>query len=193
MSGRGSPASPRPAVRAARRLGGGLCVLLALAWGDAGAQGSCSVNNRASCQVGNDAATAINLTISRVALIAIDAPTVLLGTATATDFQAGFGPVVTVPITIRANVPWSVAIRALSGQWTATPGSAWQAKPSTNLGWALVVSGPFTGMTTTAVTIGTGSATAGSVIPLRLRPSYAFVSDAPGSYSLPLQLTLSAP
>lgn len=168
-------------------------ILLALAAPAAGAQGTCNVNNRATCIVGGTAAYGMNVTIPRVVRISLPATPILLGAADPAAFTAGFGAAVLVPLTIRANTGWSLTLAATSPLFTGTGPAARTDKPASDLQWSLTAAGPFTGLTTTGVGIATGTATAGQTVTLHLRALYAWTLDTPGSYSLPLQLTITAP
>jgi len=157
------------------------------------AQGNCNVNNRNSCQVGGTATYGMNLTISTVVRLQIPGSPIALGTATAAEFAAGFGTPLLVPVNVRANRSWTVTLRGTSATWTGTGPRARLNKPVGDLQWGTAAGGPFSNLTTTAVTLGTGVATAGQPINLHLRTRYAWTLDGPGAYSLPLQLTITAP
>lgn len=168
-------------------------LLMALAAPRAGAQGTCNVNNRATCQVGGTAAYGMNVTIPRVVRLSLPATPVLLGAADAAAFTAGFGAAVLVPLTLRANTGWSLTLAATSPQFTGTGPAARADKPATDLQWSVAAGGPFASLSTTGVGIATGTATAGQTVTLHLRSLYSWTLDTPGAYSLPLQLTITAP
>ena len=71
--------------------------------------------------------------------------------------------------------------------------SARLTKPAADLQWGLSATGPFTDLATATATLGTGAATAGQAINLYVRARYSWTADTPGSYSLPVQLTITAP
>ncbi|MBK7906619.1 MAG: hypothetical protein IPJ78_08635 [Gemmatimonadetes bacterium] len=156
-------------------------------------QGNCTVNNRATCTVGGTANYGMNLTVTTVVRLQIPSTVVPLGTATATEFAAGFGTPALTPLLIRANRSWTVTLRSTAGTWTGTGPQARPNKPVGELQWGTAAGGPFANMSTTAVTIGTGAATAGTTVNLYLRSVYQWTLDRPGAYSLPLQLTITAP
>jgi hypothetical protein len=187
VSGAGDAKRSRGRLRLALRAGLGSLWLAAAS--PLVAQGSCTVNNRNNCVLGASAAYAMNLTVTTVVRLQIPSATVALGTATAAEFTAGFGTPILTPVTVRANRSWTVTFRS----WTATGPNARPNKPVADLQWGTAASGPFTNLSATQVTLGTGAATAGTTVNLYLRPRYAFVLDGPGAYSLPLQLTITAP
>lgn len=157
------------------------------------AQGNCNVNNQSTCQVGGTTAYGMRLTISTVVRLSLPSATIALGTATPADFTAGFGTPLLVPLSIRANTGWTVSISATSTLWSATPAAARQNKPAADLQWGTATTGPFTDLSGSPVAIRAGTATAAATIPLYVRSRYAWTLDKPGSYSLPLQLTITAP
>ncbi len=158
-----------------------------------GAQGNCDLAGQASCVVGGATNYGMNLTISTVVRLSIPSTTIALGTATGTEFANGFANPVLVPLSVRANRSWTLTFRSTAATWTATGTGARANKPNTDLQWGASVGGPFTNVTTTAVTVGTGAATGTGTVNLYLRTRYQWTLDTPGSYSLPLQVTISAP
>jgi hypothetical protein len=96
-------------------------------------------------------------------------------------------------LALRSNTSYAVAISAASATWTGVPGSAWQTKPAGDLEWSLDPAGPFVSVTTTPVSVSTGSATGNGVLTVYLRSRFVWASDVPGSYSLPVRFTLTAP
>lgn len=157
------------------------------------AQGNCNVNREGACQVGATAAYALNVTITSVVRLSLPNSAISLGTATPAEFTAGFGTPVEIPLSIRANTGWAISIAALSPVWSASPVAAWQTKPVSDLSWGASPVGPFADMSVTPATIQSGGATANTLIPLYLRSRYGWATDSPGSYSLPLQITITAP
>lgn len=157
------------------------------------AQGTCQVNNRANCVLGGTAGYGMNLTVTTVVRLQIPSATVALGTATAAEFTAGFGAATLTPVTIRANRSWTVTLASTAAFWTGIGPLARANKPVTDLQWGTGAGGPFADLTMAQTTIGVGAATAGTVVSLYFRPRYAWTLDTPGAYSLPLQLTITAP
>lgn len=179
--------------RRAVRLGSLLLLATAASATAAAAQGNCNVNREGACQVGATAAYALTVTITSVVRLSLPNSAIALGTATPTEFTAGFSTPVEVPLSIRANAGWAISIAAMSPVWSASPASAWQTKPVSDLGWGASPVGPFADMSGAPATIQSGGATGNTVIPLYLRTRYGWATDSPGSYSLPLQITITAP
>ena len=157
------------------------------------AQGTCEVNNQASCAFGNAAGFAITVTVTAAVGLASSASSVALGTPDGNDFATGFGVGSPLGLTVRANQTWTLTIRSTQATWTAVGTEARLNRPVGDLQWGTLLAGPYTNTTTSAVTLSTGSASAGAAITLYLRGRYSWVLDGPGDYSLPLQLTLTAP
>jgi len=173
----------------------GLLLLLALLCGrPAAAQSSCTRNRTGACAVGNTATIALNITITRAIRMSLGSSTITLTAPGPDDFNAGFGQTAAPTLLIRSNASYSVSLRSTQSLWTASPAPARADKPAGDLQWAVLVAGPFTDLSTLGATIFTGaSATAGTVIPLQFRVRYSWLLDTPGTYSLPLQLTLTSP
>jgi hypothetical protein len=170
-----------------------LALALGLGASGASAQGSCTVNNRSTCELGGTAAYGMNITIPRVVRLSVPSNPIALGVASPAAFTAGFSTPVLVSLNVRANSGWNITLAATSGTFTGTGPLARTNKPASDLQWGLAAGGPFTAMSTTATTLATGTATAGQVVTLHLRSAYAWTLDTPGAYSLPLQLTITAP
>ncbi len=181
-----------PLGRLIRRVGASLLLLAPFA-ASARAQGNCSVNNQAACVVGGTASFALTITIVSAVRMSIPTGAVALGAATAADFTSGFGAPIAVPVTVRANQSWSVSLSASSALWTGSPLAARQDKPAADLQWALAPGGPFADLGLVPQTISAGPPTSGTIVGLQLRARYGWTLDVPGFYSLPLQLTITAP
>jgi hypothetical protein len=180
--------------RTSRLLAVAVSMLIAVAPAGARAQGTCSVPNGAgNCVIADNATQAANITITRAVLMSLSASSVALASPVSADYIAGFGQTTGPSLTAKANTGWNVAIRATQATWTASPAPARANKPTADLQWGVAAAGPFNDLTTTNVTVQSGVATAGTVIPLYFRVKYAWTLDTPGTYSLPLQLTITAP
>jgi len=113
------------------------------------------------------------------------------------DFDAGFNATTGPTLTVSANAPWALHIRAASATWTATntsPGApARTDKPAGDLQWSVVASGGFAALTTSDASLFTGSATASGATTLYFQTLYDWALDGPGNYSLSIVLTLTSP
>lgn len=167
--------------------------IAALMTGPAAAQGNCTVNNQASCTFGNSATYALTITVTAAVRLETTATTITLPTPTGTDFDNIFGTPASLGINVRSNRAWALSLRATTTTWTATGVGARANRPVGDLQWATAPAGPYTNMTTTNVSLGSGAPTAGANSTLYLRGRYSWILDTPGAYSLSVQLTLTAP
>lgn len=169
--------------------------LLALAGAarPARAQTTCTAPLPGSCTVSASA----SLTIGGVVLLSVTTATSALAAPTEADYDAGFAATTGPVITVMANTPWSLQLASTAAQWSATstvPGiAAWTAKPASDLLWGTTAAGPWTGASTAGATLASGGRTAGTTIPLFYRTRYGWTTDTPGSYSLTLMVSITAP
>jgi hypothetical protein len=191
MSTRAQGTWRRGLVRAATAL---VALACAFAPARAEAQGNCNYSGfGGNCVIGDNATYAINLTITRAVRLALSASSIALNAPMPDDYDAGFGQTAGPVLTVKANSTWSLSIRVTQATWTASPAPARANKPAAELRWGTSAAGPFTNFTTTAVTMQSGAASAGTIIPLHFRVAYAWLLDTPGNYSLPVQITLTSP
>jgi len=182
-------------VRGRRHYVAGAGLLLALL-SPSGLQGQtiCEVNNQASCTI-QDATMTITLNISRAARLAVGGTSLTLPTPSALALEGAPGLPAVYPVTIQSNTNWTLGLQTTAALWNGTPiSTARQNKPATDLQWNNpAVNGTFVNVSPTTATIGSGAATAATVVNLNLRVRYSFILDLPGTYTLPLQLLLTAP
>lgn len=170
-----------------------LAVPLVLASAPLAAQGTCEVNNQTSCVFGNDAAHAISVTVTIAARLTAAATSVALPVPGVASFDTGFGVPASVGLQVRSNTSWAVTILAVDPLWAASPGTARQNKPASDLQFGLTAAGPWTDLSTLAQGLTSGAATGTAAPTLYLRAKYDWTIDAAGAYSLPIQLVLTAP
>ena len=161
---------------------------LALLASRAGAQTGCS---GASCVV------EITMPVSDVIRITASASTIDLGSPTLSDFTAGYhdviGPGLTVAV--KANRSFQVQLSGGGAAFGYAGPLADPLKPATDLKWATSqggLSGSPNDMTGTFALMN-GTATASATTSLYFRTLWVITRDVPGTYSLPVALTLSAP
>ncbi len=180
--------------RAAVRLAP-LALLLALMTSPvaSSAQGTCRFNGAGTCAVTGDVTSSISIVVSRAVLMSLSSSGIALDPPAPAAFDAGFGETVGPTVSLRANTTWSLSVHTTQALWTGSGPTARADKPATDLQWGLVAGGTFTDVTTTDATIQVGTATAGTDLPLYFRVKYAWLLDTPGNYSIPVQLTITAP
>lgn len=175
-------------------LGLTLAFFLAVAGtGDLAAQGNCRFNGVGTCIITGDAASSVSIVVSRAVVMSLGTAGIALDAPSPSAFDAGFGETVGPTLTIKANTNWALTARVTQALWTASGPSARADKPGSDLQWGLFAGGTFTDFSTTDATVQVGTATAGIDVPLHFRVKYAWLLDTPGAYSIPVQLTITAP
>ena len=152
-----------------------------------GAQLGCS---GATCTV------QISMPVNDVLRISLGTSSVGLGAPTDVDYQAGYKDVAGVAVSVngKSNRPFLVDMSALSASFLYAGSLSDPAKPASDLKWATSAGG----LATTTNHMGAGATLinqgAGNVIvPLFLRTMWDFTRDVPGTYSLAIRFTVSAP
>ena len=150
-----------------------------------GSAGTCNTTHTASVTVG--------------ALVKLDMSslTTTLTSPLATDVESGLsldnvGPT----FTIKANRSWNLKVK--SGNATNFTSDGAGVKPISDLSWAPTSGGTYSAITASDVTFASGvSATNSTPAAAFFRTSWAggfsAASNAPGTYSLPIVFTLTAP
>jgi hypothetical protein len=164
----------------------------AISVNQAGAQ--CS-GNAGSCNTTNTASVSVNALVK----LGMSSVTTSLTSPTADQIEVGAsiadgGPT----FTIKANRSWTLNIKTTNAaSWTYV-GSLGGNKPVSDLTWSNAAAGTFVGISTTdAVFLSGASATNGAAAQAFFKTVWAAgftqPSNAPGTYSLPVVFTLSAP
>ncbi len=158
---------------------------------------TCEVNNQASCTAGGTAAFSINVTITTAALVTTPTSLISFPVPTSDDFALGSGPATGVTFAVRANTSWALAVSSSAGTWTGSPASARQNKPRSDLEWSTAAGGSYTGVTASPAAFASGGAMgtilAGVPQTLWLRVRWTWLQDTPGTYTIPVTVTLTAP
>jgi hypothetical protein len=139
----------------------------------------------------------VSMTAGRVVRLQMSAGSTSLTPPTTTDFDAGFNATTGPTLTVSANAPWTLHIRAASSVWTATNTAADVAaranKPAGDLKWSTTSGGTFNALTASDANLVSGSATASNATTLYFQTLYNWSLDTPGNYSLSIVLTLTSP
>jgi hypothetical protein len=139
----------------------------------------------------------VSMTAGRVVRLQMSAGSTSLTAPTPADFDAGLNSTTGPTLTVSANAPWTLHIRAATATWSATntsPGVPARAnKPAADLEWSTVPSGSLAALTTSDASLVSGTATAGTATTLYFQTLYDWTLDTPGSYSLSIVLTLASP
>ena len=139
----------------------------------------------------------VSMTAGRVVQLQMSAGSTALAAPTPADFDAGFNATTGPTLTVSANAPWTLSLRAVAATWSATntsPGApARTTKPAADLKWSTASNGSFSSFTTSDVNLVTGSATASNATTLYFQTLYNWTLDTPGNYSMSIVLTLTSP
>ena len=158
------------------------------------ANAQCS-GNAGSCNTTNTASVSVNALVK----LGMSSPTTSLTSPTADQVEAGAlladaGP----SFTIKANRSWSLNVKTSNASAWTYVGSFGGNKPISDLTWSNAVAGTFVGMSSSdALFLSGAAATNGTAAQVFFRTVWAAgfpqPSNAPGTYSLPIVFTLSAP
>jgi hypothetical protein len=139
----------------------------------------------------------VAMTAGRVVRLQMSAGSTALTAPTPADFDAGLNATTGPTVTVSANAAWTLSLRAAAATWTATntsPGApARTTKPAADLKWSTASGGSFVALTTSDVSLVTGSATASNATTLYFQTLYSWTLDTPGNYSMSIVLTLTSP
>ena len=164
----------------------------AISVNQAGAQ--CS-GNAGSCNTTNTVSASVNALVK----LGMSTAATTLSSPTADQVEVGANLADAGPsFTIKANRSWSLNIKTTNASnWTYV-GSNGGVKPISDLTWSNAVAGSYVGISTTDALLTSGaSATNGAAAQVFFKTVWAagftMPSNAPGTYSLPVVFTLSAP
>lgn len=169
-------------------------MVLATAIGATQANAQCS-GNAGSCNTTNTA----SVTVGALVKLGMSSATTTLTNPTADDVDAGnvisdAGPT----FTVKANRSWTLKIKSGNAtNWTYV-GSNAGVKPIGDLSWSTASNGTFAAITNTDATFTSGAgASNGTPAQAFFKTSwlndFTSASNAPGTYSLPIVFTLTAP
>ena len=158
------------------------------------ASAQCS-GNAGTCNTTNTA----SVTVGALVKLGMSSAVTTLTNPSADDVDAGniiadAGP----SFTVKANRSWTLKIKSQNAaSWTYV-GSNAGVKPISDLAWSTAVGGTFVAITAADATFSSGaSSTNGALSQAFFRTSwtsdFTSASNAPGTYSLPIVFTLTAP
>lgn len=133
-----------------------------------------------------------SVVVQRTVRVTIPQAVVTLTNPDATDFTNGFSVALGHSAIINANSSWQLLISSSQALWTASGGGRAD-KPQADLLWGLSSGGAFTAVTASPTQVTTGSATNSTSVSLYYKVLWVWNLDIPGTYSLPVTLTISAP
>jgi hypothetical protein len=177
--------------------------LVAMTGVSAGAQ-TCTINSTSTGTLTCTVATSVSLTIPTMLRLTMSNFTSGTNTAltapTLADFDdvTGLASITTAgpSFIVKANRSYTVYLKANAATFTHTVvnvGDPVYNKPISDVQWTKDGS-TFTTVTTSDVSVATGTATAASTsVPVSYKVGYNIANDKPGAYALALTYTLSAP
>jgi hypothetical protein len=152
-----------------------------------GSAGTCNTTNTAS------------VTVGALVKLGMSSATTALTNPTADDVDAGnviadAGPT----FTVKANRSWTLKIKSQNAASWTYGGSFAGVKPISDLAWSTSAGGTFAAITAADVTFTSGASSSnGAASQVFFRTSwtsdFTSASNAPGTYSLPIVFTLTAP
>jgi hypothetical protein len=164
----------------------------AISVNQAGAQ--CS-GNAGSCNLTNTASVVVNPLVK----LAMGSATTTLTPPTADQIEVGATIADNGPsFTVKANRSWTLNVKTTNATSWTYAGPVTGTKPISDLTWSNAAAGTFVGISTTDAAVTTGaSASNGASVPVFFKTVWAAgftqPSNAPGTYTLPVVFTLSAP
>jgi hypothetical protein len=159
--------------------------------GLAHAQATCgnAAASNASC---TPAGVNVTTTVLNIVRLSITPASAALTAPTDVDFAgAGTADVDDLglhSITVRANATWNLSVTGSA--WTGTGNNA---KAISDLGWSTTGGAPFAAMSGSPTQIATAGATAGTVVDVSYRTAWTLATDTPGTYTMSLTYTVTAP
>ena len=170
----------------------GVGVRIALVAGLAGLVGaplaaqSCTTN---PCTVNGT----ITVSVGTTYRLLLSATSTTLTPPTLAAFAAGHQDNVGPSLTVSANRPWQVSISPAAATWTGSGGAS-TTKAASDLTWALAVAGPYQALSGSAnLFSGTQGATASRSAQMYYRTLWSLSADQPGTYTLAVVFTITAP
>jgi hypothetical protein len=168
-------------------------MVLGTAIGASQASAQCS-SNTGSCNTTNTA----SVTVGALVKLGMTSATTALTAPSVTDIESALslddaGP----QFTVKANRSWTLKIKSQNPTTFTYLGSDFGVKPIGDLSWATTSGGTYAAITASDVTLASGASSNSTTVNSFFRTSWAggfsAASNAPGTYSLPIVFTLSAP
>jgi hypothetical protein len=137
---------------------------------------------------------AASLTPTDVLRLSLSSSSVSFTAPVEADYTAAFKAANGPTVTAKANRAFHVTVDASSSTFGYSGALTNPGKPASDLQWATASGGPFSNNVGTAATLFSGSSgTAGTAQAIFFRTNLSYAVDRPGSYTLTVRYTLSAP
>jgi hypothetical protein len=157
------------------------------------ANAQCS-SNSGSCNTTNTA----SVTVGALVKLAMSSAATTLTAPSVTDIESALsldnvGPV----FTVKANRSWNLKVKSFNATNFDYVGTDGGVKPISDLSWATTSGGSYLAVTASDVSVASGASSNSTTVNSFFRTSWAggfsAASNAPGTYSLPIVFTLTAP
>jgi hypothetical protein len=158
-----------------------------------------AISRVAGAQLGCSGATCtveISMPVTDVIRLSLSGSSVSLGSPTDVDYSVGYRDVAGTAVSVngKANRPFRVDMSAVTPSFAYAGSMTDPLKPASELKWAtsaaaLATTTNHMGTAATLINQGAGNVT----VPIFLRTLWDFTRDVPGTYSLAIRFTLSAP
>jgi len=160
-----------------------LSLLGTLVWPAAATAQGCAAT---ACRATN----LVHATVGTIMRLSVNGSTTVVASPSAAAYAAGQDAVAGPTAVVKSNGRWKLQISAAEPTWDAADAAARTDKPASDLQWSTLPSGQYTSVATTPSDVAEGGATAGTPLPLHYRAQFDHASDAPGTYTLVVKLTL---
>ena len=136
------------------------------------------------------ATNVVHATVGTIMRLTLNGSTTVVASSSSAVYAAGRDAVAGPTAIVKSNGRWKLQISAAEPTWDAADAAARTDKPASDLQWSTLPSGQYTSVATTPSDVAEGGATAGTPLPLHYRAQFDHASDAPGTYTLVVKLTL---
>jgi hypothetical protein len=136
------------------------------------------------------ATNVVHATVGTIMRLTVNGSTTVVASPSPAAYTAGHDAVAGPTAIVKSNGRWKLQISAAEPTWDAADAAARTDKPASDLQWSTLPSGQYTSVATTPSDAAEGGATAGTPLPLHYRAQFDQATDAPGSYTLVVKLTL---
>jgi hypothetical protein len=174
------------------RLAGAILLLALPHPRELAAQTSCTFSNTVPCSFTLN----VSLTPSDVLRLTLSSTATAFAAPVEADYTAGYITASGPTATAKANRAYRVTVDSPAATWTYTPvgGLTDPGKAASDLSWATTAGGTFATSAGAAATLLSGAGgTAGTAQPIYFRARLNYATDRPGTYTLTVRYTLSAP
>src|SRR3989442_1797336 len=136
------------------------------------------------------ATNVVHATVGTIMRLTLNGSTTVVASSSSAVYAAGRDAVAGPTAIVKSNGRWKLQISAAEPTGDAADAAARTGQPASDLQASTLPNGPCTTVATTPSDVAEGGATAGTPLPLHYRAQFDQTSDAPGTYTLVVKLTL---